>query len=335
MLIIRSFLILSALWFLMACATYNAIQTKIHEFTHPPVNTERKLKMSYFSPSSGCGWIGDDQPIMLFQQDTIEKIDAVAWKKKVCGGNGPLIRYDFNIRAVVPPAPKGILVTDAAAATDFWRQKMDETVATFFEDNMSQIVQTRPERMHNCPAITYYVLISKNGTEFEKDQRDRIYQTITDKNLGRPEFMYVRLLGEQRIYLVERSAIKQGANTALYGSDNDRAVRLPGFNKNPILLALDATKAFQSKTELVPPLAISYLGDLHIMSHDFVMIRDGEVDIANAVKNRTQLFKKYLRENTHIQINQTDDPNIVDYKVSLDLGNFCKYSRPVSDFYTK
>jgi hypothetical protein len=330
---IKYFWILSCIT-LTACASYQSIDLKLHEFLNPlPVKIKQQVTFSYFSPSFGCGWLGDDQPLFLSQTDgRSAPKDVSEWKKSICQDGVALKRYEFTIRGIVPPTPAGTLVTDSADATARWQAQMEEAAQNFFLANMDRPLQKKLERRYTCPVLNYYVLASKDAKQFEQDQKERMYQSLSkDLRASSMAFMFVRMPNDKRFFLVERSAIAQGTRE----SGADLRTAIPNLNTNAIFVAADTTTASSVKRDLALPLGLAYLGDLEIMANDFVLVPGGEIDVKQAVQNRHNDFKEYIKRNTRVEENQTDDPSVIDFKVALDLQPFCQSARPVSDFITK
>jgi hypothetical protein len=58
---------------------------------------------------------------------------------------------------------------------------------------------------------------------------------------------------------------------------------------------------------------------------------DGSPSIAEALKAREALWIKYIQGQTTVKESVTDDGNVFNFEVSLELNNFCAFGRAVGD----
>lgn len=67
---------------------------------------------------------------------------------------------------------------------------------------------------------------------------------------------------------------------------------------------------------------------------DFFVRRDGTFDLATAVAHREDIWDAYIASQTSLKEAQTDDPQIIDFQMDLNLKLFCTYGRPVAELVT-
>lgn len=62
---------------------------------------------------------------------------------------------------------------------------------------------------------------------------------------------------------------------------------------------------------------------------------DGSYDLEEAINSRRQIFNQYIERFTTVKEAQSEDPQIIDFHVTLDLQVFCQYAKPVEDLVSK
>ena len=63
--------------------------------------------------------------------------------------------------------------------------------------------------------------------------------------------------------------------------------------------------------------------------------KDLPIDIADAIRFKKEIWERYLIYNSTVKESPTNDPQIKNIEVSLDLNDFCKYGRKVSDLQSR
>ena len=61
---------------------------------------------------------------------------------------------------------------------------------------------------------------------------------------------------------------------------------------------------------------------------------DGSFNLSAAISERDRLWEAFINGQTSLKESQTDDPQVIDFEVELNLDIFCSYGRLVSDLVT-
>lgn len=62
---------------------------------------------------------------------------------------------------------------------------------------------------------------------------------------------------------------------------------------------------------------------------------DGGFNLSALVRERDQIWDVYFRRYTRLREAVNEDPRVIDFEVSLDLGLFCRYGRAAGDLVTR
>ena len=66
----------------------------------------------------------------------------------------------------------------------------------------------------------------------------------------------------------------------------------------------------------------------------YFLKEDGSFNLSDAIHNRKKIWDDYIAAQTSLKESQTDDPQIIDFEVELNLTAFCSYGRFVGDLVT-
>lgn len=61
----------------------------------------------------------------------------------------------------------------------------------------------------------------------------------------------------------------------------------------------------------------------------------GDLPFSTLVRRRAEIWDAYFLRHTRVREAMNEDARVIDYEVSLDLGLFCRYGRPVKDLVTR
>lgn len=293
---------------------------------------------SYFTPhdKSLMPIIGDRDPMTADPRRVFEYY---------CSGGRSQRPLETTIRAVLPRAPKGVAI-DAASSLqqelyEYFRlfAKNYYKASIYEDDSRNQKLSGSPlayamkePSMESCVALAKetrvnekvpFTLLSVNGTN-------------------------TLLLGAMRMPIYSRSSYS-GSEAGLFQwrkasgeppQHNSIDVIFPsrpmfddqGQKIYPVYPTLPFEVLFFQKyfTMLIPAETQQQL----FQGNTFFLRDDGSFDLGKATQRRAAVWEAYVGTQTSLKEAQSDDPQIVDFQVKLDLNLFCRYGRVVSDLLT-
>lgn len=263
-----------------------------------------------------------------------------------CSKGKPQRAIRTPIRVVLPRAPKGVAIDQAAELREKIYLTFRDMAKSFYAPaTYEKAVRAQSNETKN---IQFYGLRSASASEFINDAKE----LRLSKNLP---VTYLHIHGSPTIYLAMVS-LPSFTTTNYLGS-------LPGMfqikeskDQSPIYGGIDVVfpkRLFRDEDgKAIYPLYPALPFETEFFPMHFTMLipdttqqqifggnryflkSDGSFDFTSAISNRERLWQDFVVAQTSLKESQTDDPQIVDFEIELNLSAFCAYGRLISDLVT-
>lgn len=250
------------------------------------------------------------------------------------------------IRAVLPRAPKGVAIDKAAELREKIYVAFRDLAKSFYAP---AIYEKAPRTLNDdSKNFHFYGLREASGSEFVKSSKElRLSQDLPITYLhldgsptvylamaSLPTFTTVDYSGSQPGMFQIRESKEQAPNYA--GIDVVFPKRSFRDQDGKALYPLYPTLPFETEffsmhfTMLIPAATQQQI----FGNSSYFLKEDGSFDFTSAINNRERLWQDYIVAQTSLKESQSDDPQIIDFEVELNLSAFCAYGRLVSDLVT-
>jgi hypothetical protein len=293
---------------------------------------------SYFTPydKSLRTIVGSGDPLAA---------DARRVFEHYCSNGRSQKAVETTIRAVLPRQPKGIAIDVASQMQESTYQSYRSLIKKFYQASSYQDILDGKKTSEAPPVFGLRDPSPKAFVSLAKESRANEKIPLTLLALNGSSTL---LMGAMKLPVY--SAVSyEGSEKGLFKwreTDNDPPLRgaidviFPerpmrdekGQLFYPIYSALPFEVVFFRKyfTMLIPEETQHQL-----LNGRSLFIRDGgSFDLGQAVERREQLWNAYVESQTSLKEAQTDDPQVVDFQVKLEMDLFCRYGRAVSDLLT-
>jgi hypothetical protein len=328
------------------------------------INTKRILSLFLMvgctHRSSGIYRAGEKEPFLEVQSYFTPHDKSL---RTIVGGGDPLAAdprrvfeyycssgrsqrsVETTIRAVLPRQPKGVPIDVASQMQESLYQLYRGLIKKFYQASFYEDILDEKKRVEAPPVFGLRDPSSKAFVSLAKESRanEKIPLTLLALNGSGTLIMGT-------VKLPVYSAVSyEGSEKGLFKwreTDNDPPLRnaidviFPerpmrdekGQVFYPIYTALPFEVIFFRKyfTMLIPDET-----QRQLFNGRSLFIRDdGTFDLGQAVERRELLWNAYVESQTSLKEAQTDDPQVVDFQVKLEMDLFCRYGRVVSDLLT-
>lgn len=252
---------------------------------------------------------------------------------------------ETTIRAVLPRLPKGVALDVASSAQQDIYKYFRNLVKNYYNQSLYEDTLGN-KKLPNSNVVFAIKEPTLDGiTSLAKDTRANDKTPLTLLSINGHNTL---LLGMMKLPTYARSYYSGSENGLFQWRESQGEPALGSaldviFPKRPILddrgqqiypvyPALPFEIIFLQKyfTMLIPKETQQQMfGD-----DEFFLHKDGSFDLGAATQRRASIWNAYVASQTSLKEAQTDDPQIIDFQVKLDLNLFCRYGRIVSDLLT-
>lgn len=324
----------------------------------PPSAPMKALSAENYFSGFTSGWVGNPVSITKMNGKAGGSPGGEQWYKTYCQEGKAVKKYSYQVKAVVPEPPPGMIVSDASKYRTAWLNAAEMTAVKIFLAGISK-PETRTARNNENIQGKVVAIRSNSEKDIVADYKKAAYQ-VAGSTLNLPDsrsLMFLKATGNEKIFLVPRQAViltNQYAVGSRVEGDKVQYMEAPlnrASQYSPFYIAQTEFSTFVTGKgyELVEfsPLSIAYLGDVSAMANQYVLLipeseqkkfglrEYGPSDVKTAVQQRQKTFEDVVKKFTTVKEEQSDDPSVINYEVSLDLGLFCAYARPLSDFVSR
>lgn len=293
---------------------------------------------SYFTPhdKSLRAIVGNGDPLAADPRRVFEHY---------CANGRSQRAVETTIRAVLPRQPKGVAIDVASQMQESMYQSYRSLIKKFYQASFYEGILDDKRRSEAPPVFGFRDPSSKTFVRLAKESRANEKFPLTLLALNGSSTL---LMGTLKLQVYSAVAY-DGSEKGLFKwreSENDPPLRdgidvvFPerpmrdekGQLFYPLYSALPFEVGFFRKyfTMLIPEET-----QRQLFNGRSLFIRDGgSFDLGQAVEHREQLWNAYVESQTSLKEAQTDDPQIVDFQVKLEMDLFCRYGRVVSDLLT-
>ena len=252
---------------------------------------------------------------------------------------------ETTIRAVLPRLPKGVaLDTASSAQQDIYKYFRNIAKSYYNPDVYDHTIKNKslpkPQSIFAAkePSLDTCVSLAKETRVSDKTPMTLLSidgtNTLLLGLLKLPVYSYVSYSGSEKGLFQWRESKDE---PPVISAMDVIFPKRPMIDENgkkifPVYPALPFEMIFlQTKfTMLIPRETQQQLFN----GEEFFLREDGSFDLGAATQRRSSVWKAYIASQTSLKEAQTDDPQIVDFQVKLDLNLFCRYGRVVTDLLT-
>ncbi|MBM4253386.1 MAG: hypothetical protein FJ146_15565 [Deltaproteobacteria bacterium] len=262
-----------------------------------------------------------------------------------CNNGKPKRKLTTKIKAVLPKPPKGIVIDKAAEVREAIYRGFRDIVKSFYRWDSYADATSKDRGDHLSP---FYALTDTSADHFVKMAKDNRYNDDLQVSLlaihGQPTLL-LATSSVPTYKTVTYSGSQPGmfqVKTTTEKAQNHGAIDLV-FPKRPwrdvegkALFPLYPVIPFETMyfpryfTMLIPEATQQQLFD----RQSYFLRDDGSFNLSAAIQDRYKLWDDYIVAQTSLKESQTDDPQIIDFEVDLNLSAFCNYGRLIDDLVT-
>jgi hypothetical protein len=262
-----------------------------------------------------------------------------------CSNGKARRKINTKIRAISPKPPKGLVIDKAAEAKEAIYRGFREVAKSFYSIS-SYVDATRVNRDEGHRP--FYALTNASMNEFVKDAKESRLSnqavvtlltvhgqsTLYLATAPIPTFITSDYSGSQagmfQIKATTAKAVNHHTIDAIFPKRVFRDV--DGNALYPMYPVIPFETEFFPRyfTMLIPESTQEQL----FGRRTYFLKNDGAFNLSDAIGERDKLWAAFINAQTSLKESQTDDPQIIDFEIELNLDLFCSYGRMISDLVT-